>query len=239
MTGKGPYDSVNPDIFGGPDNPPRLGGSESTSPVGYGPPYHLYSDHQNSKLGLAALVTGLLGLGILPLILGIVGVRHCRRSGRPGYGMALTGLILGALSTFAWLLIAGGIFHITNNPVFRDRVYNYVEQANIGDCSVITDDYIFAPIACTGSHDAEVIAVNNLPLGTFPGATALQGDAMRFCTDQFTNYVGIPLAQSAFDMQFETPTPVQWNLGNRQIVCHAVATPAAALPSGSVRGAAH
>jgi hypothetical protein len=238
MTDLGPYDSVNPDIFGGPDNPPRVGGS-STPAATYGPPYHLYSDHQNSKLGLAALITGLLGLGILPLILGIIGVRRCRRSGRPGYGMALSGLILGALSTFAWLLIAGGIFHITNNPVFRDRVYTYLDTVNVGDCSIITEDGVFAPIACTGSHDAEVVATNILPLGTFPGATALQGDAMRFCTDQFANYVGIPLAQSAFEMRFETPTPVQWNLGNRQIVCHAVSTPAAPLPSGSIQGSGH
>lgn len=60
-----------------------------------------------------ALVLGVGGLLILPLLLSIpawiVGARARRESralpGRPGYGMATTGWILGILGTIGWILI--------------------------------------------------------------------------------------------------------------------------------------
>ncbi|SKC37294.1 DUF4190 domain-containing protein [Krasilnikoviella flava] len=55
-------------------------------------------------VSIAALVTGVLFLGVVPLVLGIVGLARVRRSGRPGAGLAVAGIVLGALSTVGWVV---------------------------------------------------------------------------------------------------------------------------------------
>jgi hypothetical protein len=81
---------------------------------GYPPPYAGYppSDpyRQSRPLGtngkaIASLVAALAGLvfcglpSIAGLILGIIAMRECKRTGQDGYGLALAGTIVGALVT--------------------------------------------------------------------------------------------------------------------------------------------
>lgn len=56
--------------------------------------------------GIAALVTGLVGLGPVAVALGVSATRHRRRVHGMGSGMGLTGIILGSLQTGLYLLIA-------------------------------------------------------------------------------------------------------------------------------------
>ncbi len=77
-------------------------------PVGY-PGYQPYDPYRPGKpLGtngkaIAALVTSLAGLlfcglpSIAGVILGIIAMRECRRSGQDGFGLALAGTIVGAV----------------------------------------------------------------------------------------------------------------------------------------------
>ena len=59
---------------------------------------------------IAALVTALVGLmfcglpSIAGLILGIIAVRECKRTGQDGYGIALAGAIIGGLVAVLWVL---------------------------------------------------------------------------------------------------------------------------------------
>ncbi|MGF0117883.1 DUF4190 domain-containing protein [Promicromonospora sp. Marseille-Q5078] len=107
----GAQQQVAPDPFAPPSEvpppsePPRLGSPPPGSPT----PYSSYSPYPPSATGtdgvsIAALVTGLLFLGIVPLVLGIVGLRRVRRSGRPGTGLAVSGIVLGVVSILAWLV---------------------------------------------------------------------------------------------------------------------------------------
>jgi hypothetical protein len=56
------------------------------------------------------LVTALVGLmfcglpSIAGLILGIIAVRECKRTGQDGYGIALAGAIIGGLVAVLWVL---------------------------------------------------------------------------------------------------------------------------------------
>ena len=52
-------------------------------------------------LSIAALVTGLLGLGVVPIILGIMGLRRIRNDGTGGRGLAIAGIVLGGLEVVA------------------------------------------------------------------------------------------------------------------------------------------
>ena len=72
---------------------------------GYQPydPYRLGKPLGTNGKAIAALVTALAGLvfcglpSIAGLILGIIAMRECRRTGQDGYGLALAGTIIGGL----------------------------------------------------------------------------------------------------------------------------------------------
>jgi hypothetical protein len=84
---------------------PQGGGYPPPSYPGY-PPYDPY--RQGKPLGtngkaIASLVASLAGLvfcglpSIAGLILGIIAMRECKRTGQDGYGLALAGTIVGGL----------------------------------------------------------------------------------------------------------------------------------------------
>lgn len=49
-------------------------------------------------ISIAALVTGVLGMGLVPLVLGVVGLNRTRRNGTRGRGMSITGIVLGVVA---------------------------------------------------------------------------------------------------------------------------------------------
>lgn len=96
-------------------------------PGGYGEPAPGYGQPQtNSVMAIISLVTGILGiccagwfiLSIAAVVLGYLGRKEIRESGgtKKGDGMALAGLILGAigiaLGILSWILIATGAIDV-------------------------------------------------------------------------------------------------------------------------------
>jgi hypothetical protein len=86
---------------------------------GYPPPFPGYPPYDPYRAGkplgtngkaIASLVTALGGLvccglpSIAGLILGIIAMRECERTGQDGYGLALAGTIVGALVTVGMAL---------------------------------------------------------------------------------------------------------------------------------------
>ncbi len=69
-------------------------------------------------LSIAALVTGLLGLGIVPIILGIMALRRISNDGTTGRGLAIAGIVLGSLEVVIGVtLIAVLIVSISSSSV--------------------------------------------------------------------------------------------------------------------------
>jgi hypothetical protein len=88
------------------------------------PPVQYHQHVKNNGLAVASLVLGLVGIftfallaipPILAVIFGLVGRNQIRKSGgrQSGEGMALAGIILGAIETvvFVILLASGGSFY--------------------------------------------------------------------------------------------------------------------------------
>jgi hypothetical protein len=89
-------------------------------PVGsYPAPYPGYQPYDPYQMGkplgtngkaIASLVTALAGFvccgvsSVVGLILGIIAMRECKRTGQDGYGLALAGTIVGALVTAFYVL---------------------------------------------------------------------------------------------------------------------------------------
>ncbi|MEA2015437.1 MAG: DUF4190 domain-containing protein [Actinomycetota bacterium] len=60
-----------------------------------------------SSLSIAALVTGILGLGIVPIILGAVDMSRIKNgaANARGKGFDIAGIILGSLGILVWIII--------------------------------------------------------------------------------------------------------------------------------------
>lgn len=86
--------------------PPYAGG------YGYGgyDPYAQVRPSGTNGKAIGSLVTSLAGLffcgvpSVVGLILGVIAMRETKQTGQEGYGMALAGVIVGALSVVGWLL---------------------------------------------------------------------------------------------------------------------------------------
>jgi hypothetical protein len=110
-----PYAPVDYPTGYPPLPPPTYPQGAGYAPAGYSG-YQTYDPYRPGKpLGtngkaIAALVTALAGLvfcglpSIAGLILGIVAMRECRRTGQDGYGLALAGTIVGGLVVALFVL---------------------------------------------------------------------------------------------------------------------------------------
>lgn len=97
-------------FYGNPTSPGpnQMPASSAPVPGPWGPtPGNL--PIKNDGISIAALVTGVLGMGVVPLVLGIVGITRTKNGERKGRGMAIAGLVLGALQVvvFAVLFMIG------------------------------------------------------------------------------------------------------------------------------------
>jgi hypothetical protein len=95
--------------------PPTTGGMyRLDAPAGtWGPPPVWAPPPRTDPLAVVALVLGITGLILFPLvlsqvalILGIVAARRVRRTGDQGFGLAVTGIVLGSIGT---LIVLGTV----------------------------------------------------------------------------------------------------------------------------------
>jgi hypothetical protein len=104
-----------PPVYPQPAGYPGYPGGYPGYPTGY-PAYDPYDPYRMGKppgtngKATAALVTSLVGLlfcglpSIAGLILGIIAMRECRRTGQDGYGIALAGTIIGGIVVALWVV---------------------------------------------------------------------------------------------------------------------------------------
>lgn len=126
---KGQHVSYEPPNYGSPPPPPGGGGGYGAPPPGGGyggggPAYGGAQPQSTSVMAIISLVTGILSIiccgsfifGIAAVILGFLGRKEINESGgaKKGAGMAMAGLILGAvgvaLSALYWILVVASGF---------------------------------------------------------------------------------------------------------------------------------
>lgn len=91
-----------------------------------------------------------------------------------------------------------------------------------GDCLVDLDpaEVSFELVSCDSPHDGEVFATYDLPAGAFPGTDLIEPLATSLCFGQgFTDFVGIPFADSVINALQSAPTAETWPLGHHRISC--------------------
>ena len=194
-------------------------------------------------LAIVALVLGIIALpffwlfliGVAAIVFGAVALSRIRRTSRGGRGLAIAGIVLGAVSLALGVLIV--VVLVLADP--DDEVA--ITQARRGDCidlAPLTGDNIetYTPRDCDVDHEFEIVGIVTAEGDDYPGAVALNDLAEERCRELFADYVGIGFDDSEFGLQPLMPTPEAWQRGDHEIACVALSGDGSPLTE-SVRGA--
>lgn len=98
-------------------------------------------------VSVAALITGILGMGIIPIVLGILGLRRTGPGKQGGRGMAIAGLILGAIGVIVWIVVIAvlvwGIGQASS--IYTDTQETLHTECEAGDLAACDTLYLVAP----------------------------------------------------------------------------------------------
>ena len=128
----------------GQQQPPAYGAPTYAAPgQPYGQqPYAPYPGPTPSArwdgVSIAAFATIFVGLAIVPVVLGIIGMRRTSKNGTQGKWMALVGIIVGALQILAYVaigLIVGLAVNEHNQRI--DTLYNSCADGVMSDCDTL------------------------------------------------------------------------------------------------------
>lgn len=246
------YGQPQPPQYGQPQ--PQYGqpqyGQVPPAPYGqygtYGQP--LASD-KTSGLALGALISAIF-VPPLGAILGFVALSHIKKTGEKGKGLAIAGIVVSGL----WLL--GCIGLIAAIVIFGDKVPTdasnpgglprqssgpgnvRVQNLKVGQCvdgiSAAGSTLATLPVvACSASHDGEVVALFNLAGGSYPGDDAIGTQAEDKCNNELDAYAPSAKDDRSVGIYYLHPTQLSWASGDRQVICVAYFETAR---QGSIKG---
>jgi hypothetical protein len=173
-------------------------------------------------------VFGVLGGVLISVVCGIVALNKTK-TGAPGRGMAIAGLVLSGL--WVLLLVAGLAFYLL---VGRGSVS--ATDVSMGDClAEMPDSSLISTVKivdCADPHVGEVFAVFTMPDGDFPGQAAIT-EYQNSCEPALPSYASAAVADPELGLFVLYPTADSWDTGDRTVTCLATTeTPR----SGSLRG---
>ncbi len=133
-------------------------------------------------LAVAALCLGLAFFiplaSVVAVVLGVVALSQLRTDGQRGRGMAIGGIVLGALGIIAWAslvvsLLLSGPDRDPKTGAVAPSSQAYVDELADGDCfdddpADAESDFV-TTVACSSPHDAQVIGSVDLPGTDWPG----------------------------------------------------------------------
>lgn len=114
------------------------GGGYPQAPYGAGYP-PVPQGRGTDGVSIAALVTGVLMLGLVPLVLGIVGLGRTKRNGTQGRGFAIAGIVLGVVGIIAGIVITVGV--IVGIGAYNGHLDDLHAQCAAGDMAACDQLY--------------------------------------------------------------------------------------------------
>ncbi|NAZ82616.1 DUF4190 domain-containing protein, partial [Kineococcus sp. R8] len=186
---------------------------------------------------IASLVTGIVGLGVVPLALGVVALQRTARSGAAGRGMAVAGIVLGAVGILAGLvLVAAFAVGAVTGLTALAREASSPGTSSAGSAAVGIDDLVAGDcfdypgpddpedavlgVDCGDEHDAEVVDVLPLPGTTYPGDDGVDAAADARCSaavGQALDAAGVDTA--TLDYDYFAPLRETWDAGLHDVQC--------------------
>lgn len=211
-----------PHDFGPPTGPAAY---PPPPPVTFPPPVAAARSDRN-WLGVASLVLGLLGGGILGAIFGGFGVSAANQGRATNKTMAVWGLVL----NIGMPVLLLGIFLVvglTTDEFDKDRVP--YDQVAVGECvqepsgwdGETTDEAFstFTRVPCAEEHWAQVYHRERLPGDSYPGDDELIALSDQVC---FSEDAMAAIAPEHFDeayVYYFVPSREGWSSAHRAVVC--------------------
>lgn len=233
-----------------PWGPPPAGlggpGPQGYAPPGYPPPGYPPPSQGTNGFAIAALILGILGIGLisipLSVIFGFIALSQIRRTGQRGRGLAIAGLTLSGVWTV--LIIAGIVLAVTTRAD-RDESGTVTAGGSVsatalrvGDCISELQDATsissLPAVPCTAAHKGEVFAVFDLPVGPYPGASAVDSLVQSQCNTRLDAYAPSTISNADVGLYYVFPLERNWRAGDREVVC--IATSTSGTTTGSIRG---
>ncbi|MEX8034030.1 septum formation family protein [Microbacterium sp. 20-116] len=242
-------------------------GDAQTGVPAYGAPFPGTAPAASSRTNGISILAIVLGF-VFPLggiIAGAVALAQIKRTGEKGRGLAITGIVAGAvIGVLAILAVVGLLifsftvgskassadpFDVPTFPQDGGVTVGPSETAPGGGgtytlpVGVCLDDvpsgFISSSniVECAAAHTYEVFSSFVLPEGAFPGDDAIASAAQQGCDAAFPSFVGIAYEQSALNYQYVAPTEGTWSDGDREISC-LLYDPAVEETTGSLAGSA-
>ncbi|WP_051710078.1 DUF4190 domain-containing protein [Streptomyces sp. NRRL S-350] len=231
-----------------PPHPLPAGGWASVTPAAQsgfrpGPPYgpgFPPAAAPSNGFAIGSLVTGLVLVAPLALVFGIVALVQINRRKERGFGMAVTGLVLGTIGTLLLALLLGaGDFGSARPGRFGQAPHApagsvHWSALKAGDCysspeggSVTGGDgdetvYWVRRVACSEPHHGEVAGTAGLPVsnGPYPGEGEVRESAVQLCRKVLDDYAldqwAVP---DGMGDVYLYPTAVNWAAGERYVTC--------------------
>lgn len=199
----------------------------SAQPAGYPEAYYAPGWEQpkpaTDGVSIAALVTGLLALGPIAFVLGLVGLYRTTKRGTRGRGLAITGIVLGALASVGWLvlIVVLVVTLVQTRPLPADVSEPrdaHVAQLVVGNClaSLPPDGPVETVhvVPCTQDHVARVSAEYEFPAdAVWPGQEQADARVARACVlTEEEQALGATTVTWA-------PTEDGWGSGDRTGLC--------------------
>lgn len=223
--------------------PPRQWPGRDVPAYAYRPPPTQIAP-RTSRLAIASLVTGLLGLVLLGVGLGIAALVQAGRRGERGKGLAVGGLVASAVWTIVAVItlatVVGSLFTADRDASGRVTGEDKVLPAGLraGDCFTGFEEGAFATpvtaLPCTRPHDGEAIAELRMSGAEYPGDRKVAELAADMCDRKMAQF---RRSRYAADLESYTvpPTKTSWSTGDRKLICLARYTGPGTLTSPLAR----
>lgn len=204
------------------------------------PAPHAPAQRPVDGVSIAALVTGVLALGLVPVVLGALGLHRTRAGALRGRGLAVAGLVLGIVQTLVGaalvvVLVLGGWASFRDSFVQgwdeaagsaatdAPTTVQGAEDLSLGDCLLEDggpDGSDVEVVDCGQPHAAEVVDDVRTTATDFPGEDALADEADEVCwsglEDRLTD---AGLTWDGYWYGWYTPSAETWEAGDREIDC--------------------
>ncbi len=181
---------------------------------------------RQEPLAVAALVTGVLGLGPVAVVLGAVGLHRVRARARRGRGLALAGLVLGIVGTLAWAALAAVTVGtaLASRPLPGDvteprdaHAVQLVTGSCLADLPATAQVDQVRVVPCAGEHRAQVLTAY-----AFDDDQAWPGDAEVVARTSAACTLTDEERATGLRLVAWSPTEGSWAAGDRTGLCLAV-----------------
>ncbi len=182
---------------------------------------------RTEPLAVASVPTALL-LGPVGTGLGAAALSRTRRDGTRGRGLALTGIVLGALVTVAWVVVlvlaqqaAGDRAPLAGDVAAPQSAH--ARQLVLGSCLAdlppageVADVDV---VPCADEHHAQVVARTDFAADSvWPGQAAADARVARVCTAEVLGE-GADADADALTLWVWAPSEASWDDGDRTGLC--------------------